>query len=61
MIKKAVVTDETPCVDDSTSKKEFTFFDGEKVATKDNSKLVKLSKILDNNNNELENTKSIYR
>jgi hypothetical protein len=61
MIKKAVVTDETPCVDDSTSKKEFMFFDGEKVAAKDNAKLVKLSKILDNNKNELENTKSIYR
>lgn len=59
MVKKAVVTDNTVCVD-SKEKKESFFFDGEKVSSTDGTGLVKLSKILENKLNELENTKPVH-
>ena len=57
MIKRAVVSESTPCVDANTNK-EKTYFDGEKIATTSKEELVKLSTIL--NTNELEITKPVY-
>ncbi len=60
MIKSAVVTNSTPCID--TGKRvEGKDIAGEKLSKEASVNIPDLSKILNKNNNELEYPESIYR